>query len=187
MQSRPRFRRSTAVRPAWPRRSVDWSPRPSSSAGWCATRIARSPVRSPCRGTSSSIATRRRSRPPSRSRSRRRRSARASSARLRPPSHLVFSVEQRDALRARVLQLAEDDERVVAGAAVGSLALGGGDRYSDLDLTFAVADGVTVVEVLDDWTRSLAAEADALHLVDLERGSTLYRVFLLPDALQFDL
>jgi len=99
----------------------------------------------------------------------------------------VFTVEQRDGLRSRVLELAEDDERVVAGAAVGSLALGDGDRYSDLDLTFAVADGVTVSEVLDDWTRTLAGELDALHLVDLERGPTIYRVFLLPDALQFDL
>src|SRR5262249_24924849 len=94
---------------------------------------------------------------------------------------------QRDALRARVLELAEGDERVVAGAAVGSLALGGGDRYSDLDLTFAVADGASVAGVLEDWTRALAEELDAVHLVDLEREPTIYRVFVLPDALQFDL
>ncbi|TME04423.1 MAG: hypothetical protein E6I71_06360 [Chloroflexi bacterium] len=37
----------------------------------------------------------------------------------------MFTVEQRDALRERVLTLAENDRRVVAGAAVGSLALGG--------------------------------------------------------------
>jgi hypothetical protein len=99
----------------------------------------------------------------------------------------VFTVEQRDALRDRLLQLAEEDERVVAGAAVGSLALGGGDRFSDLDLTFAVADEVPMRDVLDDWTRMLTGELDALQLADLERGPTTYRVFLLPDALQFDL
>jgi hypothetical protein len=99
----------------------------------------------------------------------------------------VFTVEQRDALRERVLTLAEQDRRVVAGAAVGSLAVGGGDRFSDLDLTFAVADDVAVAEVLDDWTRSLSDELAAVQLVDLERGPTIYRVFLLPDALQFDL
>jgi hypothetical protein len=99
----------------------------------------------------------------------------------------VFTVEQRDALRERLLTLAETDRRVVAGAAVGSLALGGGDRFSDLDLTFAVADEVPVAEVLRDWTRTLGAEFAAVHLVDLERGPTIYRVFLLPDALQFDL
>ena len=30
-------------------------------------------------------------------------------------------------------------------------------------------------------------ELDAVHLADLERARTIYRVFLLPDALQFDL
>jgi len=99
----------------------------------------------------------------------------------------VFTVEQRDALRERVLQLAEDDDRVVAGAAVGSLAVGGGDAFSDLDLTFAIADRVPVANVLDDWTRILEDELDAVRLIDLEAGPTVYRVFLLPDSLQFDL
>jgi len=99
----------------------------------------------------------------------------------------VFTVEQREALRDRLLRLAEADERVVAGAAVGSLALDTGDRFSDLDLTFAVADRVLVSEVLDDWKRTLVDELDAIHLVDMERGPTTYRVFLLPDELQFDL
>jgi hypothetical protein len=99
----------------------------------------------------------------------------------------VFTVEQRDALRERVLTLAERDRRIVAGAAIGSLAIGAGDRFSDLDLTFAVADDVPLAEVLDDWTRTLSDESAAVQLVDLERGPTIYRVFLLPDALQFDL
>jgi hypothetical protein len=99
----------------------------------------------------------------------------------------VFTVEQRNALRERMLQLAEEDERVVAGAAVGSLAVGTGDRFSDLDLTFGIADGVPVAQVLDAWTRTLSEELDALQLADLTAGPTIYRVFLLPDALQFDL
>jgi hypothetical protein len=98
----------------------------------------------------------------------------------------VYTVEQRDALRARILRRAEQDERVVAGAAVGSLAVDSGDRFSDLDLTFAVADDA-VGEVLDDWTRALGDELAAVKLIDLERGPTIYRVFLLPDSLQFDL
>jgi hypothetical protein len=100
----------------------------------------------------------------------------------------VFTVEQRDALREHVLQLAREDERVVAGAAVGSLAVDdGGDRFSDLDLTFGITDDVPVAEVLDDWTRALIGGREAVYLVDLERDPTIYRVFLLPDALQFDL
>jgi hypothetical protein len=100
----------------------------------------------------------------------------------------VFSVEQRDALREHVLELADNDERAVAGAAVGSLAVdGGGDRFSDLDLTFGIVDDVPVTEVLDEWTRRLVEGKDAVQLADLERAPTIYRVFLLPDALQFDL
>jgi hypothetical protein len=99
----------------------------------------------------------------------------------------VFTVGQRDALRERLLRLAEEDERVVAGAVVGSLAVDGGDRFSDLDLTFGIADHVQVVDVLDYWTRSLIVELDAVQLADLERGPTMYRVFLLPDELQLDL
>jgi hypothetical protein len=99
----------------------------------------------------------------------------------------VFTVEQRDALREHVLQLAEEDERVVGGAAVGSLAVDAGDPFSDLDLTFGIADHVPAAEVLDDWTRTLIGERDAVQLADLARGPTTYRVFLLPGALQFDL
>ncbi len=99
----------------------------------------------------------------------------------------MFTVEQRDALRERVLRLAEEDDRVVAGAAVGSLAVDDGDRFSDLDLTFGIADHVPVSEVLEDWTLRLIDELGVVRLADLERDSTLYRVFLLPDALQFDL
>jgi hypothetical protein len=100
----------------------------------------------------------------------------------------VFTVEQRDDLRERVLRLAEEDDRVIAGAVVGSLAVhGGGDRFSDLDLTFGIADHVPVIEVLDDWTTTLADELGAVTLADLERGLTTYRIFLLPGALQLDL
>ena len=98
----------------------------------------------------------------------------------------MFTVEQRDALREHLLRLAEKDERVVAGAAVGSLAVDGGDRFSDLDLTFGIAGDIPVADVLNDWTRTLVDDFDAVHLVDLESGPTTYRVFLLPDGLQCD-
>jgi len=99
----------------------------------------------------------------------------------------VFTVEQRDALRERVLRLAQEDERIVAGAAVGSLAVDRADRFSDLDLTFGVADHLRVADVLADWTHTLTHELAAVQLAELERGPTTYRVFLLPDLLQLDL
>jgi predicted nucleotidyltransferase len=99
----------------------------------------------------------------------------------------VFTVEQRVVLVDRMLSLARKDERVVAAAFVGSLAVGTGDHYSDVDLTFAISDHVEVADVLEDWKSTLVEEHDAVRLVDLERGPTAYRVFLLPEALQLDL
>ena len=86
-----------------------------------------------------------------------------------------------------MLELASSDARVVSGAIVGSLARGEGDRWSDLDLTFAVVEDCPLLDVLEDWTRRLIAEFDAVHLFDLPSGPSLYRVFLLPGCLQFDL
>src|SRR4030095_16077827 len=99
----------------------------------------------------------------------------------------MFTVSDRERVHDYVLQLASSDARVVAGAVVGSLALSEGDRWSDLDLTFAVADDVSVFDVLEDWTRTIVEDLDAAHLFDLPSGPSIYRVFLLPGCLQFDL
>lgn len=99
----------------------------------------------------------------------------------------MFSVNDRERVRDYVLQLASSDARVVAGAVVGSLALSDGDRWSDLDLTFAVADNLSIYDVLEDWTRNIIEKFDAMHLFDLPSGPSIYRVFLLPGCLQFDL
>ena len=99
----------------------------------------------------------------------------------------MFSIDGRNRAREHVLELASADSRVVAAAVIGSLAHGPGDRWSDLDLTFAVAEGVPVVDVLTDWTRDLVAKLDAVHLFDLPSRATIYRVFLLPGCLQVDL
>jgi hypothetical protein len=99
----------------------------------------------------------------------------------------MFSIDDRNRVREHVLRLAASDARVVAGAVVGSLALGDGDRWSDLDLTFAVADGISILDVLADWTGDLVREFEAAVLFDLPSGPSLYRVFLLPGCLQFDL
>jgi hypothetical protein len=99
----------------------------------------------------------------------------------------VFTVEQRERARARVLELAGSDDRVVAAAEIGALAGDAADRWSDVDLTFAIRDDEPALEVLDDWTRELASVLDAVRLFDLPAQSTIYRVFLLPGCLQVDL
>src|SRR5262245_13279242 len=98
----------------------------------------------------------------------------------------MFTTEARDRVRDRVLELARDDSRVVAAAVIGSFAEGRSDRWSDLDLTFGVADGTTEA-VLADWTAILVDELSAVRLFDLPSGPSIYRVLLFPHALQVDL
>jgi hypothetical protein len=67
------------------------------------------------------------------------------------------------------------------------MATGPGDRWSDLDLSFAVTNGSSPIEVLEDWTANLVSEFSAIKLFDLPFGRSIYRVFLLPGCLQLDL
>src|SRR5438093_6575683 len=99
----------------------------------------------------------------------------------------MFDVAERDRVRNRIVQMSRADPRLVAGALVGSTAGSGGDIWSDLDLTFGLADGAAIDEVLADWTTRLANEFHAVPLFDLPHLSTIYRVFLLPNNLQVDL
>ncbi len=99
----------------------------------------------------------------------------------------MFTIQDRNKIRDYILNLAHSDPRVVAGAVVGSLALSDGDRWSDLDLTFGVIDGVSINDVLEEWTIVIIDVFQAVHLFDLPSGASIYRVFLLPGCLQFDL
>lgn len=98
----------------------------------------------------------------------------------------MFSAEYREQARDRLVEKARGDAAIVAAAAVGSSAVGG-DRWSDLDLTFAVAEGTMIADVLERWTADVLAEFGAAVLFDLPFQSTIYRVFLFPGALQVDL
>ena len=99
----------------------------------------------------------------------------------------MFSIKDRNLVRDHILQLAESDSRVVAGAVVGSLALNDGDRWTDIDLTFSVADEYSILNVLEDWTGNIIQTFNATQLFHLPSGTSIYRVFLLPGCLQFDL
>src|SRR5438270_13753613 len=98
----------------------------------------------------------------------------------------MFTAEHRDHVRQRILELARSDPRVTAGALTGSLALGAGDDWSDIDVAFGIADGITPDAVLLDWTEVLDREFHVLDHFDLRAGSSLYRVFVLPSGLAVD-
>jgi hypothetical protein len=99
----------------------------------------------------------------------------------------VFTVEERNRVRDRMIEMGRADRRVVAAAVIGSSTGGGGDRWSDIDLGFGLAESITVTDVLTDWTSRLEKEFKAVHLFDLPYQSTVYRVFLFPGNLQVDL
>jgi hypothetical protein len=98
----------------------------------------------------------------------------------------MFQPDTRERLRHHLIEKARADTRIVAAATVGGSATGG-DRWSDLDLTFGVASATPMETVLSDWTETMTGDFDAEVLFDLPRDSSVYRVFLLPGMLQVDL
>jgi predicted nucleotidyltransferase len=99
----------------------------------------------------------------------------------------VFTVEERNRIRDRILEMAKFDERIVAGAVVGSLATDEGDRWSDLDLTFGVSPENQTLDVLDRLTTPLVSAFSAVPLFDLPHRESIFRVLLLQGCLQVDL
>jgi predicted nucleotidyltransferase len=97
----------------------------------------------------------------------------------------MFAIEDRDRVLELLLESAEDDRGVAAAAITGSLATGGSDRWSDVDLAFAIRGQLG--PALDRWTMRLYQEFGALHHWDLPSGSLVYRVFLLPGWLEVDI
>lgn len=98
----------------------------------------------------------------------------------------MFTAKQRDYVRNYILEMAQTDSRVTGGALIGSTAAGIEDSWSDIDVTFGIATGNAIETVIDDWTQRLEQEFGVLHYFDLHAGSSLYRVFLLPNGLEID-
>lgn len=97
----------------------------------------------------------------------------------------MFTVTDRDRVRGRLLELAEEAPDVAAAAITGSYVADGGDAWSDIDLAFGIRGDVA--SALAKWKDVLYGEFGAIHDWDLPWGSTVYRVFLLPDWLQVDI
>jgi predicted nucleotidyltransferase len=99
----------------------------------------------------------------------------------------MFIMKQREYVRNYVLEMARADTRVAGGAIIGSIAAGTEDNWSDIDVTFGITTGVAIETVIDDWTQVLEREFGVLNSFDLRSGSSIYRVFLLPDGLEIDI
>lgn len=99
----------------------------------------------------------------------------------------VFTPERRARTRTALIEHAQQDPRISGAAVTGSSARGEEDRWSDIDLFFAVASDAPVEGVLEDWREHLYREFGALHHFDLRGSGAVYRVFLLQDQLEVDL
>lgn len=97
----------------------------------------------------------------------------------------MFTTEEREHLRQRLLARAQSDDSITGAAFTGSYAVGEGDRWSDTDLVLAVRGDLT--PTLERWTGWLYDDLGARHHWDLRVGAGVIRVFLLPGWLEIDL
>src|SRR5205823_986826 len=82
----------------------------------------------------------------------------------------LFTPEERERVRARLLELAEADPDVVGTAITGSHVSGAEDEWSDVDLAFAI--GGEMAAALERWRERLYRDFGALHHWDLPWGSS---------------
>jgi hypothetical protein len=97
----------------------------------------------------------------------------------------VFTPGERERLRDSLVSAAHADARVVSAALTGSAAAGREDRWSDIDLALGVEGEIG--QVIADWTERMYRENATIHHVDMARGATVYRVFLIASTLQVDI
>jgi len=98
----------------------------------------------------------------------------------------VFTAEDRERLRDKLVSGARADACISAAALLGSSALGREDRWSDIDIALCLACDADRTLAIADWTDRMYSEHAAVHHMDVTRGETLYRVFLLSSTLQVD-
>jgi hypothetical protein len=99
----------------------------------------------------------------------------------------MFSPEERHRLRTELLEYAATDPRICSAAVTGSAAGAREDRWSDIDLAYAVGNAAELPMVLSEWTERMYSQYRALHHLDVKSGSWTYRVFVLSSTLQVDL
>ncbi|HEY0603004.1 MAG TPA: hypothetical protein VGD58_08830 [Herpetosiphonaceae bacterium] len=99
----------------------------------------------------------------------------------------MFTPADRNRIRDALIAVAHADERITGAALTGSAAVDAEDAWSDIDLALSVADDADYQQVVADWTDHMDREYGVVHHLDVFRGTTLFRVFLLPSTLQVDL
>ncbi len=99
----------------------------------------------------------------------------------------IFTADERERLRGELVAAAQIDSNLCGAAHTGSAASSLLDRWSDIDLALCLASGAPHEQVVAKWTDRLYHHHSAVAHVDVMRGATLYRVFLLKNTLQVDI
>ena len=76
----------------------------------------------------------------------------------------VFTVEERDRIHERILEIAHGEERIVAGAVVGSLAAGEGDQMCIRDSSLGLLVEIPRGESFRGFQDALLAKSSELQL-----------------------
>jgi hypothetical protein len=99
----------------------------------------------------------------------------------------IFTPDERERLRAELVSAAQHDPNIAGAAHTGSAASARLDRWSDIDLALCLNPAASYDEVVAAWTARLYQRRRAVAHVDVMRGATLFRVFLLGNTLQVDI
>jgi hypothetical protein len=102
----------------------------------------------------------------------------------------IFTPDQRELLRSELVAAARSDltlaPSLLGAAHTGSAASSKLDRWSDIDLALCLKPDAAYERVVAEWTELLYRQYGAIAHVDVMRGPTLFRVFLLENTLQVD-
>lgn len=99
----------------------------------------------------------------------------------------MFTPDERERLRGELISVAQKDPNLCGAAHTGSGASLRLDRWSDIDIALCLKQGASHEQVVAEWTQLLYRHHDAVAHVDVMRGPTLFRVFLLSNTLQVDI
>jgi hypothetical protein len=99
----------------------------------------------------------------------------------------IYTADDRERLRDELVSVAQSDPNLCGAAHTGSAASARLDRWSDIDLALCLKPDAAHDQVVTDWTDRLYRQYGAVAHVDVMRGATLFRVFLLSNTLQVDI
>ena len=98
---------------------------------------------------------------------------------------LIFTPEERERLRDELVAAAQNDPNLSGAAHTGSAATARLDRWSDIDMALCLRPTASYERVVSAWTERVYQLGAVAH-VDVMRGATVFRVFLLKNTLQVD-